>query len=177
MSNILKILGAGLLVLSMNACSTLTPPTALSTPQSQTAETAFENMKSLVGDWKRQDRPNSTRTIRMELTANDTVLVETWLRGDRAHSLTLYHMDNGKLLATHYCPQGNQPRLKMTAESDAEHIEFAFMDSTNLQSLDDNHQHSLNWDISNTELVTRGESYLGAEGEDVSSMVLTRVAD
>jgi len=80
------------------------------------------------------------------------------------------------LLATHYCPQGNQPRLRMSADSTTAKINFEFQDATNLSSLDSNHQHSLSLALpSDKSDFTRSESYLSKEGEEQSYLVLERV--
>ena len=71
------------------------------------------------------------------------MLVETWLRNDKKHSFTLYHLGNENLMATHYCPQGNQPRLKLTNNSTTSDLRFSFFDATNLANLASSHQHSL----------------------------------
>jgi hypothetical protein len=53
---------------------------------------------------------------------------------------TLFHRDGDRLMLTHYCVAGNQPRLVATAISDdGRRIEFSFRDGTNLASRDDGH--------------------------------------
>ncbi len=103
--------------------------------------------------------------------------METWLNEDKPHSLTVYHRDKDALLATHYCPQGNQPRLKLVTGSNDDTIRFDFMDATNLASLDQSHQHMLSFTIvNNGALVIRDETYLSSAGPDVSELRLVRVS-
>ena len=78
---------------------------------------ALERLSTLEGSWKVADSDEPFR-ITIEKTANDSVLLETWFVGENKHSLTVYHMDNERLIATHYCPQGNQPRLEMQPQLD-----------------------------------------------------------
>lgn len=142
----------------------------------KSAAIAFDQMKSLVGYWKRKDADNTEFKIHLELTANETVLVETWLYKNKKHSITLYHRDGDNLLATHYCPQGNQPRLQMRQFDQANDIVFEFRDATNLPSLKDSHQHSLRFnlvDLNNA--IKRGETYLSANGEEATELVLERI--
>ena len=75
------------------------------------------------------------------LTANDTVLVESWTMSPTRQSMTVYHMDGEALIATHYCPQGNQPRLQYSVETSNERLHFAFQDATNLLDPNVAHQH------------------------------------
>ena len=104
--------------------------------------------------------------------------MERWMYGEKNHSLTVYHRDGADLLATHYCPKGNQPRLKLKAGSRPHEIEFKYMDATNLESREQSHQHSLDFKISDTGMsMVRGETYLSKAGLDASELILTRVGD
>ncbi|BDX07521.1 hypothetical protein [Planctobacterium marinum] len=128
---------------------------------SVTAESAsdFKQLKSLVGQWKKQGSDNNDFYISFESSANGTVLVENWIYKGVSHSLTLYHQDGQSLLATHYCPQGNQPRLKLQQSNNPNLISFEFLDVTNLKSPTDSHQHSLSFEFLDENTLVRNESY------------------
>jgi len=135
----------------------------------------FSQMKSLVGVWHKKNAANSNFSISFELTANDTVLIETWLNKGKKHSLTLYHLNNGELMATHYCPQGNQPRMQLTDSSTNSDLSFAFLDATNLKSVDNSHQHSLGFQFLNdNNSILRKEVYLSKSGKELSELMLVR---
>jgi len=142
--------------------------------ETETSVSAFQKLSALVGTWKRKDSDGSKFQIQFELTANDTVLMERWMRKEKTHSLTVYHLDQSNLLATHYCPQGNQPRLKMAANTKSSTIKFEFMDATNLTT-DQNHQHSLSFDLSDGNLIIRGETYKSGTGADTTTLSLERM--
>ena len=140
-----------------------------------TAKTAFHQLSQLEGRWGVADGAKSHLEIEFKLTANDSVLLEQWMIQGRLHSLTVYHLDGKRLLATHYCPQGNQPRLVMTRDSVAENIKFSFLDATNLADPKDSHQHELSFEIDDPHLaMRRGEVYLNAGQKDASSLDLVR---
>ncbi|GAB2890590.1 hypothetical protein ACCI51_03395 [Microbulbifer echini] len=120
----------------------------------------FERMKLLQGDWKKEGDTAGNFHIKFSQTAADSVLVENWLYKGKSHSLTIYHIDNSNLLATHYCPQGNQPRLQLTSSVESRPIEFSFKDATNLGDLEANHQHSLAFEWLENGKVIRTESYM-----------------
>ena len=46
------------------------------------ADTAFAQLKTLVGDWRNAANPGSALRVRFSLTAGGTVLVEEWKRRD-----------------------------------------------------------------------------------------------
>ena len=128
-----------------------------------TAEEAFAQLTKLVGRWRPADRADGSLTIHFTLTAGSTVLVESWERGNgQPHSLTLYHRDGPALIATHYCPQGNQPRLAL-AGRDAHGLHFTFRDATDLGP-GESHQHDLWLDLTDPIHPVRTEVYHSAKG-------------
>ncbi len=93
--------------------------------------------------------------------------------GDRTHSLTVYHLDGPRLVATHYCPQGNQPRLEAQADGEGG-IVFSFAGATDLDS-SESYQHDLFIAPQDDGSVVRSEVYFGPEGPgDPSSLILRR---
>ena len=136
----------------------------------------FEEMKTLVGEWRKKGKPDSKLRIKFELTANNSVLVETWMNGGKSISLTIYHRDNETLMATHYCPQGNQPRMQMKVFKDPKIVMFDFHDVTNLKNSSSSHQHNLSFNLSGPhDIVVRSETYKTETGLDTSKLVLERI--
>lgn len=131
----------------------------------------FAMLAGLEGQWT-VDQTDQLR-IAFEVTAGGSTVMERWLVGERTHSLTVYHLDGPRLIATHYCPQGNQPRL--AAESDGEGgISFSFADATDLDS-SESYQHDLHIAPQADGSVVRSEVYFGPDGPgDPSRLVLHR---
>ena len=151
------------------------PHVCAAADEGDAAGQAFADLASLVGEWKIVGSDRDFRIV-FETTAGGTVLVETWMRGTAKHSMTLYHRDGDRLIATHYCPQGNQPRLEMAPDSGGHVYRFAYFDATNLPSLDRSHQHSLALDISSKAgLLKRSESYLADGEESFDSLTLEKI--
>lgn len=134
----------------------------------------FENLKKLVGVWRRADQPQSQLRIRFSLTAGGTVLVEEWLRGDIPHSLTLYHRDGSEVLATHYCPQGNQPRLVAAPSEHGQSLSFTFRDATDLDESHESHLVQLGFELSVPGQITRRETYRENGADEMSQLLLVR---
>lgn len=139
-----------------------------------TAASRFEVMTGLVGVWRRADKPDSPLRIRFSLTAGGTVLVEEWLRGDQPHSLTLYHRDGSDLLATHYCPQGNQPRLVASTAHAADALVFKFRDATDLDAQHESHLVELGFELSAPDQMKRSETYRQNGADEASELHLVR---
>ncbi len=138
------------------------------------AEAAFDRMTGLVGTWRVADKPQSPLRIRFSLTAGGTVLVEEWLRGDKPHSLTLYHRDGGHLMAVHYCPQGNQPRLLAMPTHGSRTIEWRFLDAADLDPASESYLVALGFDFGQPGQLRRTETYRAANGDEPSELVLVR---
>ena len=117
------------------------PPTNCRAKDLSPAE-AFEELKSLHGEWKGTTEAGGAEKVSYRLVANDTVLVEAWVLSSGREALTLYHRDGEALIATHYCPRGNQPRLKLKTASTEKGLFFEFVSATNLPDPEAAHQHS-----------------------------------
>lgn len=147
----------------MRAMNILTVLLALSASVAGAATTpaqqAFDELARLQGQW--ESTSGRRHTVDFKLIANGTVLVETWTMSPTRTSMTVYAMDGMRLLATHFCPQGNQPRLRL-AEKDADgRYQFRFLDGTNLQDPAGSHQHALRIEIDSADAFRRSETYVG----------------
>lgn len=142
-------------------------------PAPDPAAAAFARLKTLAGSWRNAANPASPLRIHFDLTAGGTVLVEEWRRGSEPHSLTLYHRDGKALIATHYCPQGNQPRLSLSQSGPT--VRFVFRDATDLDPRTESHQHELAFDLADPARPVRSETYRSKAGAETSSLSLTRI--
>ena len=135
---------------------------------------AFQKLKSLAGEWEAKTPKGSALRVSYRLASRDSVLVETWAPGTKGETLTVFHPDGPALLATHYCAQGNQPRLKLrSAEGNA--YAFEFLDATNLGKPGDSHMHRLRLDLVDADHLTKTETYIADGKEDTSVLKFSRV--
>lgn len=148
---------------SIGTASAQSDAVASSPPTTVSAEDAFAQLARLVGIWRPADNPESPLRIHFYLTAGATVLVESWEVRGKPHSLTLYHRDGQGLLATHYCPQGNQPRLELAGQGSSG-LHFSLRDVTDLEPQSESHQHDLWFDLSEPEHPVRSETYASKNG-------------
>jgi hypothetical protein len=111
------------------------PPTVASAPvaaaPNRTGAAAWELLKrSLPSSWTMPGKTGPF-TVSYKLISGESALVETWGVGSGRETMTVFHPDHDDLVLTHYCAQGNQPRLRAaTASADA--VVFRFADATNL---------------------------------------------
>jgi hypothetical protein len=125
----------------------------------ETAAEAFAALSKLQGRWEGEFANGNKHSVDYRLSAGGSVLVETWTLGPQRESITMYHLDGDRLLATHYCPQGNQPRLKLVDDGDAKRLSFAFVDGTGLQPAEGWHQDSFWVEVQDDTLYRRDEVY------------------
>ena len=107
---------------------------------------AFASIKKLQGDWRgpamMKGMPPSHSVFRV--TAGGSAVQETIFPGSKMEMVSVYHMDKGNLLMTHYCAAGNQPRMKLNAKkSTAQELVFDFDGGTNLNPRRDTDMHSM----------------------------------
>jgi hypothetical protein len=116
-------------VIAMTASSVFGADTTSPKPE---ADKTFEQLKILGGSWESDD-PKNPLTVKFRLTSNGSALLSEMF-GERDNMITMFHLDDGRLMATHYCAAGNQPRMIGKLLPDGKSVEFDFIDGTNLNS-------------------------------------------
>ena len=139
---------------------------------------AFQELSGLVGTWRIAGAPSPGRSafrISYRMISADTALVEEFGNPAKQTTETIYHRDGDNLMATHYCAQGNQPRLRLQQPNGDNALEFRFFDATNLKSVKDSHLVRLRFEFIDGQHFKREEVYAAAGREEASSLVLERV--
>src|SRR5258707_2247358 len=132
-----------LVMLVATLCSSLL--VAGTPPGNDKPTPGFEKLKSLVGTWKGKDEEGKPVQITYKVVSAGTSIMETLDMADAQEAMvTMYHMNGRKLMMTHYCSLGNQPRMRADALSkDGTTLAFSFIDATNLASPKDDHMYKL----------------------------------
>lgn len=103
---------------------------------------AFTRLKTLVGDWEADTQMGRVH-LNYELIAGGTAIVEHEAGEKMPAMLTVYHLDGDRLLLTHYCMAGNQPRMQAQSfDPESGELEFQFLDATNLSGAGAGHMHN-----------------------------------
>jgi hypothetical protein len=106
------------------------------------ARAAFASLKALAGEWQAESGMGKAR-VEYEVIAGGNTLVEKETVGDMPPMMTLYHLDGSRLLLTHHCMLGNQPRMQARAfDREAGELKFEFLDVTNLAGPNAGHMHN-----------------------------------
>jgi hypothetical protein len=130
---------------------------------------SFERLKLLVGEWRGRTPQGRDIRVSYRLTANASALVETWDLGLGRESMTIYYMDEKELLASHFCPLGNQPRLSLKRAS-ADRLDFEFRDGSNLDPATDAHQQSFWIEFQGSDAIVRSETYREGDSEETEAV-------
>ena len=129
----------------------------------------MEKLAALEGDWVLLDENGEDTGIvasTFKVTAAGSVLMEQMFPGaeDGSEMLNVYHADGDRVLMTHYCAAGNQPRLEITTTDDANRLELRFESITNLSPESDHHMHQAEYIFHGDDrLTTRWQSMLDGE--------------
>jgi hypothetical protein len=112
-------------------------PTARTTP-------AFDQIKSLVGQWEGSTPDGKKGQASYELISNGSVVMERLSSPNEPEMITMYSLEGDRILVTHYCSAGNQPTMQ-TAPSPAANgkLDFTFVRLTGAKSPDEGHMVSL----------------------------------
>ena len=147
------------------------------------AKDVFKQLGGLTGTWTGHSANGRAYTVSFRHTAADSVLVETWTLGSGRESMTLYALDGNRLLATHYCPQGNQPRLEYVGADSHGRWQFRFVDGTNLHVKGSSHQQAFWIRVGKDGTFERGETYVDNDSVVTEAVTegapvrYTRIAD
>ena len=110
------------------------------------AQKSFDTLKTLAGTWEgpvtmdgqahehAKGVPDTTK-VSLRVTSRGNALVHEMGDMNRSddpakydHPVTMFYVDEDRLLLTHFCDAGNRPRLVSKVSPDGKKIEFDFVD-------------------------------------------------
>ena len=110
----------------------LTTLAAVAEPNSQKS---FDMLKALSGTWEGTNTQGKPVQVSYRLTGGGSALMSEILATEmdkQQDMISMFHMDGDRLLMTHYCGVGNQPRMRVMS-ADAKSVSFEFVDGTNIK--------------------------------------------
>jgi hypothetical protein len=102
------------------------------------SQKAFATIKNMPGVWEGKTTDGMNVQVNFKVTAGGSAVMSEILGHE--DMISMIHLDGpNRLLLTHYCGAGNQPRMQASVSPDGKTITFKFVDATNLASADAGH--------------------------------------
>src|SRR5215467_11673622 len=102
------------------------------------AQKSFDKLKTLSGVWEGKVTTDMKVAVPLENTPMHIVLRTTSRGNALMHEMTsatspddpitMFYLDEGRVLLTHYCDAGNRPRMEGKLSPDGKTLEFTFLD-------------------------------------------------
>ena len=132
------------------AVSTFTLLAAMAAFAQSSGQKSFDAMKSLAGNWEGKDSMGGAVVVSNRVTASGSAVmseIKTNMHGKSEDMISMINMDGDRVLLTHYCSAGNQPRMQATLSPDGKSVTFTFVDATNLASPEAPHMKSVTFNF------------------------------
>jgi hypothetical protein len=101
------------------------------------AQQSFAQLKSLEGRWEGTSMNGQPIEVDYRVTSNGSAMMSE-IKG-KEDMISMFNLDGDRVLLTHYCAMGNQPRLVSSGSPDGKTLAFKFLDATNLATPDAGH--------------------------------------
>ena len=107
------------------------------------AQRAFAMIKSLSGIWEGKGHDGQALQVTFKITGGGSAVLSE-IQVPKEDMVSMIHLDGpDRLLLTHYCAVGNQPRMQASVSSDGKVITFNYVDATNLATPDSGHMQKM----------------------------------
>lgn len=99
------------------------------------AQQSFDQLRTLAGSWQGKTSEGKPVQVSFRDTAGGSALMSEIQGEGHEDMISMIHLDGpNRLMLTHYCGAGNQPRMTATTSSDGKTITFNFLDATNVDA-------------------------------------------
>ncbi len=126
----------------------------------------FTTLKGLAGQWE-----GKSGIITWKLVSGGSAMMEEM---PHESMVSMYHIDDNRLLMTHYCAAQNQPRMAAEVSADGKTITFNFIDGTNLTGTHKAHMHNMVLTIVDQNHITEKWTFLADGKEQTETFQMTR---
>jgi hypothetical protein len=107
------------------------------------AQKAFTAIKNLPGTWEGKGPDGKPLQVTFKVVSGGSA-VESEILVPKEDMISMFHMDgDNRLMMTHYCAAGNQPRMQASVSPDGKTVAFAYVDATNLATPDSGHMQKM----------------------------------
>jgi hypothetical protein len=104
------------------------------------AEKAFKAIKNMPGSWEGKAPGGRAVQVSFKVVSGGSAVMSEIMGEGPEDMISMFHLDGpNRLLITHYCGAGNQPRMQASVSPDGKTITFNYVDATNLATPDAGH--------------------------------------
>ena len=139
-------------------------------------EDIMSRLAALEGEWMLLDEQGEETDVigsSFRVTSAGSTLVERMFpdHPDGHEMLNVYHVDGDRVLMTHYCAAGNQPRLRSLSTDDEGRLQWQMESITNLAAPGADHMHQAEYVFHGDDrLTTHWQSMVDGELSDEQSI-------
>ena len=136
-----------MLIMMAMAALPLTPAMAAGMKHESTeaGPSTLDRLKNLEGEWVgKAGSPDGDKVdarVTYHVIADGSAVMETLFPGTAHEMVTMYTLDRGALVLTHYCAMHNQPRMKARKGGSANELTFDFAGGANINPAKDTFMH------------------------------------
>jgi hypothetical protein len=117
------------------------------TPAEVQSAAALARLKSLAGEWQSVGPKGEHAKLKFEIISGGSAVMERFssdaLPPNSGDMITVYYIDRGELVLTHYCIAKNQPHLRATLyDANTGELNFQFVSGDNMPTGEEGHMHS-----------------------------------
>ena len=111
------------------------------------ANAAFARIKTLAGEWQSVGPKGEHSKLTYQVISGGSAVMERFssdaLPPNSGEMVTVYYIDRGDLVLTHYCIAHNQPHMRASLyNSQSGELSFDFVDGGNMPTGSEGHMHS-----------------------------------
>lgn len=97
------------------------------------AQKAFDTIKAMPGSWEGKSQDGHPVSVTFKVTSGGSAVMSEINGHGPEDMISMIHLDGpNRLIMTHYCGAGNQPRMQASVSPDGKVITFNFFDGTNI---------------------------------------------
>ena len=134
------------------------------------AQKSFEQLKALAGSWEGSIDGQAVQ-VSLRVTSKGNAILHEMKAAGPDDPITLFHLDGERLLLTHYCDAGNQPRMLATISPDGKTIVFDFVDATNLLSSQMGHMQRVTFTFIDSDHHTEKWEFAMTDGKQMGGLL------
>lgn len=135
------------------------------------AQGSFDRLKTLAGSWEGTLDGKPLHVSLRVTSMGNTLMHEMTGVGRADDPITMFYLDGNRLLLTHYCDAGNQPRMVATVSPDGKTFTFDFVSATNLLSSQPGHMQRVVFNLIDSDHHTEKWEFVMADGKPMGGLL------